>query len=566
LFALARALGAALTSAQVAAAAFEHIMRSVGASTVGIWLLDEDGVIRFAGGAGHSKENDPDAVGDIPLDSEVPAAVAVRTGELISFGSTQERDLRWPALTGLSSDTQAMAVVPLIARGHGIGSLHVGWPAPQDDFEPDVDLLWAVSALCATALDRDQLCESERRARETLEFLSRGTRIMVSALDPLEIVRSLVGLAVPRLAPWCAVYVPEDGELVRLAIEISLDHDLAVDLRNAVPVALDADVPLAEVFRTGRPAVLSDVPAGVVMRTYPEPQARKVLSLGGPRWSALVLPIEAGGEVIGVMSLVSPAWGARPPAEVVYAAEGLAARAGVALRNAERYRVQVENVQLLTAALLPEGVPHLRGWRFAARYAPASGGVCGDWYEAELMPDGLVLLGVGDASGHGLVAAATMARVRHAARGLAVAGIRPGQMLDHLSRLLTAGADSIATSIYGLVDPGTGTGRWASAGHPPPIMIHPDKSVICVGLDPGPPVGLEGAGHAEVTLDLPVGGRLVLYTDGLFERRGEDPVVGIQRLVELIGRLADGSEEEIADGVMATRSESDDACVLVIGR
>lgn len=567
LFSLARALGQALTPNEVAAAVFDHAISSFGASTIGLWLLGDDGIIRFAGGAGDQEPGGPEAVGEMPLDSDLPAATAIRTGQLIGYGSTSERDSRWPSLVGLRTLSQAVAVVPLPGRDRALGALHIGWADPRDSFDPITELLGGLADLCATALDRSQLYERERLARETLEFLNQGTRLMVSALDPQQIVRSLVELAVPRLAPWCAVYVAEQDHLVRVAVEIAPDPLLAGELRNAGPIPIAADIPLSAVYRSGETAVVAHVPAEMVARTYPAEQARKVLALGDTNWSAIVVPVRTGGEVIGVMSLVSPDWAERPPPEVSYAAEGLAARAGVALHNARLYREQVDNVTMLTAALLPEGVPTIEGVRFAARYVPASGGVCGDWYEAELMPDGRVLVGIGDASGHGLVAAATMARVRHAARGLAFAGIQPARMMEHLSQLLSPGiTDQIATAVYGVIDPKTGSGTWACAGHPPPIMIGPDRTVTCLPLQPGPPIGAGFMTHTEEAVELPAGARLVLYTDGVFERRGEDPSAGIERLVDTVRDVADGSEGDIAQAVMSKRGETDDACVLVIGR
>jgi GAF domain-containing protein len=569
LYLLARALGETLTAAEVASVVFEEALEDLGAASVGLWLRETDDVIRFAGGAGYERGKGPDAVGDITLDSDLPAAVCLRSGQIVSYGNSDERDARWPELIGLSVASQAVAVVPLVApRGRRTGALHIGWPEPRHNFHPDEDLLRAIGDLTASALERARLYEGERRARETLEFLNQATRLMVSALDPDEIVRAIVRLAVPHLAPWCAVYVAEDKQLHRVAIEFAADPDLAADLREAPPVPIDADISLAEAFRTGRTVELTTVSPDEVYRTYPRDTAEKLLALPGGPWSGLVLPVQASGEVIGVMSLLSHSWRGRPSSEARYASEGLAARAGVALRNAQRYREQVDNVRLLTAALLPESVPRLPGLTFAARYAPASGGVSGDWYEAESLPRGPVLVGIGDASGHGVPAAATMAHVRNAARGLAVAGMPPGRMMEHLSALPMGGPDRMATSLYGLLDPVTGAGVWANAGHPPPIEVRPDGTVTRLEMRHGPPLGTGSSGYPETRADVPAGGKIVLYTDGLFERRGEDPMLGIQRLVDVVAGVARSSPEDVAEALVAARpgGEDDDACVLVIAR
>ena len=567
LYLLARALGETLTADEVASVVFKEALEDLGASTVGLWLRDSDEMIRLAAGAGRESAKWPEVVGDIPPDSDLPAAVCVRTGQIVSYRA-DERDDRWPGLSGMPVVSPAVWVVPLVApRGRRMGALHIGWPEAHRDLCPDEDLLGAIGDLTASALDRARLYEGERRARETLEFLNQATRLMVSALDPDEIVRAIVRLAVPHLASWCAVYVAESDQLHRVAIEISIDPGLAADLRNGPPVPIDADLPLAQAFRSGRIVELTDIGIDEVRRIYPADTGDKLEGLPGGRWSGLVLPVQAGGEVIGVMSLLSPTWNGRPTSEVRYAAEGLAARAGVALRNAQRYREQVDNVLVLTAALLPEGLPRLPGISFAARYAPASGGVSGDWYEAESLSRGPVLVGIGDAAGHGVPAAATMAHVRNAARGLAVAGIPPGRMMEHLSALPMGGPDRMATSVYGLLDPTTGAAVWANAGHPPPIVVNPDGTVARLDMRHGPPLGALGGGYSETRADVLTGGKIVLYTDGLFERRGEDPMLGIQRLVDVVAEVARSSAEDVADALVAARpGGDDDACVLVIAR
>jgi GAF domain-containing protein len=532
-------------------------------------LVGDDGMLRYSAGAGSGTDDVAPSVGGIPLDADVPGAVVVRTGEVVTYGSLEERNARWPQLAGLSSSGSAVVVLPLVAGGRRIGCLHVGWPEDLDGlFEPDLPLLMALATLCAAAIDRAQVYERERRARETLEFLNQGTRLMVSALEPEAIVRSLVRLAVPRLAPWCAVYFAEGRHLHRVAVEVSGEPELADLLLSGGAVPVDAPVPLASAYRNRELLVLPDVRADDVMTTYAPELARRVLSLAGGHWSGLVVPVEARGEVIGVMSLLSPEWGGPPPPEVRLAAEGLAGRAGVALDNARRIITEMDNVAVLTAALLPEGVPQLPSLRLAARCVPAWGGVCGDWYEAEVLPGGSVVIGVGDASGHGISAAAAMAQVRNAARGLAAAGMGPAEILDHLSHLALRGrAQSMVTAVYGLVDPRTGDGTFSIAGHPPPLRLLDDGEVEVVGLPPGPPIGTGDRPYRDGQLELPPGGRLVFYTDGLYERRGEDPTLGIRRLVSLVRHYADRSEEELADLLMEWRPDtSDDGCVLVVGR
>lgn len=566
-YAVAQALTEARTASQVTRTVFDHALRDLGATTIGLWLLGPDAVIRFSAGAGTGVDDTAPAVGDIPVDSDLPAAVAVRNGAVLSYAGEEERDARWPVLRGLHSDS-AVVVLPL-DTGHGIiGCLHIGWPEGVSPFPPDRVLLMSLAKLCAAAIDRAQLGERERRARETLEFLHQGTRLMVSALEPEAVVRSLAQLTVPRLAPWCAVYFAEGGYLHRVAVEVTGDPELAQFLMESDPIPIASDLPLAQAFRDRELVFVPEVRAEHVMGTSPTEYAKRLLSLGGDPWSAMVAPVEARGQVIGVLSVLSPEWRGRPPEDVRYAVHGLAGRAGIALDNAQRLGEQTENVAVLTAALLPESLPEVPGLVFAAQYAPASGGVCGDWYEADVLPSGMALVGVGDASGHGVPAAAAMAQVRNAARGLAAADMRPAQLLDHLSRLALRGrAESMVTALYALLDPATGVGSLACAGHPPPVLLHGDGTAELVRAPPGPPLNAGVDRYREWPVALGRGETLVFYTDGIYERRGEDPDLGIGRVLEAARRAAGGGVEQVVTAVMAVRPDTtDDGCVLVVGR
>src|SRR5579872_4748929 len=238
---VAQALSEAVTAGQVAEAIFEHALRDLGATTVGLWLVVDD-VLRYSAGAGVGAEDVAPAIGDIPLDSDIPGALAVRTGAPVVYGSLEERHARWPELRSLRSSGSAVAILPLVTADRTVGCLHVGWAQEEAaPFQPDLALLEALAKVCAAALDRALLYERERRVRETLDFLNEGTRLMVSALEPEAIVRSLVRLAVPRLAPWCAVYVAEGRHLHRVAVEVADDPELSRLVLAGRPVPVDTD-------------------------------------------------------------------------------------------------------------------------------------------------------------------------------------------------------------------------------------------------------------------------------------------------------------------------------------
>src|SRR5581483_6096033 len=195
----------------------------------------------------------------------------------------------------------------------------------------------------------------------------------------------------------------------------------------------------------------------------------------------------------------------------------LAAEARLTAELAEERRVAVE----LQRAILPlhDEAFELPGLRTMVRYLPASkaGRVGGDWYITADMPGGHVLIALGDVAGHGLAAAAGMARLRGALAGLAITGLPPERLVGWLNDLVHhVGAEHTASVVAGYFDPASRRLTWAQAGHPPPVLV---RGSTAEPLDPPPGVLLGAAqdGYGAATLDLLPGDLLLLYSDGLIE-------------------------------------------------
>ena len=309
--------------------------------------------------------------GDVPLEGG-PAQAVLTSGEAVYWSTLGQRNRDYPEYAGFSSSCQSWAILPLTAHGMTFGVLSVGWADPRRFGHEDSALLHVIAHQCAIAVDRARLEEVERSERETLELMSEGTRVMVSELDPASVVRKLVLIAVPRLAPWCAVYVAERATLRRVAIEIADNTDLAEELRGLEAVDIGADSPLSLCYRTGVARVVPRVTEKEV-RSYSHAQRERFLSAKAS-WTALIVPIKAGGKVIGVMSLVPDNWGGSAPSEAWHSAEGLAGRAGVALSNARRYDLEHSTASLLTEAVLPRGSQTSPAMRSQAGTSPPKGG------------------------------------------------------------------------------------------------------------------------------------------------------------------------------------------------
>ncbi|WP_405148185.1 serine/threonine-protein phosphatase [Sphaerisporangium sp. NBC_01403] len=228
----------------------------------------------------------------------------------------------------------------------------------------------------------------------------------------------------------------------------------------------------------------------------------------------------------------------------------------------------------LRDAILPDtgGSILLPSAHIAVRYVPAekTSSLGGDWYEATTLPDGRVLLAIGDVAGHGLPAIAQMAQLRHALVGLAMTGEPPDRLLAWLNRLVCHRmGEGTATAIVGHLDPLTGLFTWAQAGHPPPILVRGG-----VARQLSPPEGVVLGASLELpyalgSLSLCPGDLLLLFTDGLVERRGRDIDEGLALTVAAAETLTwDACLAEKLDMLVESvggPNPEDDICLLAVG-
>jgi serine phosphatase RsbU (regulator of sigma subunit) len=282
----------------------------------------------------------------------------------------------------------------------------------------------------------------------------------------------------------------------------------------------------------------------------------------------IAVPLIARGETRGVVSFAFRNAGRLADPGIMYAINGLAARAAIALDNAQRFDDERTALRTLAETLLPSGVPAIPGFEIAARYVAASGAVGGDWFDILPLEDAF-LVGVGDVAGHGMAATARMSELRHTARALARWHRRPRALLGELARFASEAEQPLLTTVaYARIRTATGRGRWASAGHPPAIQVRHGTPVV-LGAPHGPPLGVKPAAeYRDGPLGLDPGDLFVLYTDGVVERREAGIDDGIARLAELVGANRDQPLDAVADTVVdeLCRDPDDDCCVLLVRR
>ena len=238
---------------------------------------------------------------------------------------------------------------------------------------------------------------------------------------------------------------------------------------------------------------------------------------------------------------------------------------------AERQRSLQTEHRLVTALQqiilpLPAGTISLPGLRVAVRYEPAEEltRVGGDWYDVVELPSGRTLLAIGDVAGHGITAAATMARLRHAVAALAVTTTDPAELLRYLNHLVCDDpTEPTATVVIARYDPANSSITWAQAGHPPPIVFHNDAAAVLDRPD-GMVVGARRDGrYANATTVLDEGDTMLLYTDGLIERRGRFDVDWLAPVL----RIVDSAAQDTLDGLLCRlqpANPDDDTCVLAL--
>ncbi|SDK05529.1 SpoIIE family protein phosphatase [Nonomuraea jiangxiensis] len=410
--------------------------------------------------------------------------------------------------------------------------------------------------VCSVALDF-----SNSKARDHLDLLREAGVRFGSTLDVMKIAQALAELAVPVLADYVTVDVPEavlpgteplqrlaateiSGPVFRRAGVASV-HDGALEsLRERKEtVFMPPRSPFTEVLRSRRPHLerVLDTSPGTWLDLDPD-RARTIHATG--MHSLIVIPLEAHGDVLGVATFARTSNPVPFTRDDLLLAEELATRAALSLDNARQYTRERLTALTLQRDLLPHDLCGSGTVEVAARYLPSDTheGVGGDWYDAIHLPGGRIALVVGDVTGHGINAAATMGRLRTAVRTLAYLDLPPDELLTHLDHLMTKDARGFdatgATCLYAVYDPQTSRCTMAAAGHPPPAIVTPSGDVTFPSLPTGTPIGVGLGTFQSHDLHLPAGTLLALYTDGLIESRQADLDTGMARLSDALAHAA----------------------------
>jgi PAS domain S-box-containing protein len=295
-------------------------------------------------------------------------------------------------------------------------------------------------------------------------------------------------------------------------------------------------------------------------------EGRSAVELGD---GTLAVPLRAAGELFGAVA-VGGANGATPVSQrgalIAHAAE----RAALIIRRALLLEREQHVASTLQHDLLPHSLPELPGVALAAHFRAGGHGieVGGDWYDVIPLAGGRVGLVVGDVAGRGVAAAARMGQLRSVARAYALEGHSPAafaQRMNVYHRALSP--DDLTTIVYAVIEPDRDRMSFVNAGHPPPLLVPPRGTPhLLEGVTP--PLGVSDLPvHPETVVDFPPGTAVVLYTDGLVERRGEGVDSGLKRLLTAAGASREGLEalrDRVVESCLGPSSGDDDVTALFV--
>ena len=415
---------------------------------------------------------------------------------------------------------------------------------------------------------------------ERLRFLAEIREAMLGTLDAGESVGRLVELLVPRLCDWTIVTaIEEDGrprELGRSHRDPGRLADLDTYLNGRIRGTADDSVLAAALF-SGEPVHQDVIDPSLVEASLVTEEVREAwqrLDAG----SFTLVPLRARGETFGAIALVNTS--RRPPhseMEIAIAVE-VARRASLPLDNARLYERQLKVAETLQRSLLtpPPQPDHLE---IAVRYQPAASNmhVGGDWYDAFQQPDGATLLVIGDVIGHNVEAAAAMGQVRSIVRGIAYDRQEgPASILTRVDAVMSGlRIGTLATALIARIEqpaaqaPDLRTLRWSSAGHLPPLVLHPDGRVDVLDTRPEMLLGAEAPDRrTDHEAQLLPGDTLLFYTDGLIEQGRTLIDEGIARLTAVTAELGHLTVDQVCDQLLAriVRHRSDDDIAIVAVR
>ncbi len=534
-------------------------------------VVGEDGQLRFAGIAGLDAGAEAAVAGLSPHSGYGPEVV-------LSGESVLSPQLPWPP-EGHPELADSLAVgsgmaVPLSVGGRVLAVLGLARRAETQPFgDDDRRLVEELAARAALAVDNVLLLAGERATARRLAVLQQVTAEVSAATTPEEVAeaaaRALAGLTAD--GGRAGVYEVDAGHRSLTALAMSGRDGAEAENRRAwASVPLSAPLALSTAVTTGRPVWVEGSEERLAGPAGLPPDLADSLETH-PLAAAAALPLAVGGRVLGVLGMAF-----RRPHRFPEEERGLllavAEQVALALDRARLYRAELDIATTLQRSLLPAAMPELAGLALAAEYLPGAVGTSagGDWYDVVELDGDRIAIAVGDVVGQGPSAAAVMGQLRSALSAALLQGCPPAAALELLDRFAARLPGALASSAACLVvDRASGRVRWARAGHPPALLVTGGDVTLLDGAGSGPVLGVPGrVAYTEGSAQVAPGTTLLLYTDGLVERRGEALDAGLARITEAARRHAAADPgrlvQRLLGEVLADSDQPDDVAVIAV--
>lgn len=560
--AVTEALGSALTQAEVAAVIVDAGVAALDADAGLVYGVEGQELVLL--GAAGFRADEVEPWRRVTVDASHPAAEAARRQAPIVLESLEELGAYYPDLQAASRalGDVGMLAVPIHLGSRVTGVLCFTIRRPREVGDEEHGLAVTMARQCAQALERSRLYEAERRARadaeraaERTERLHELTAALAQAVTIAETAEVLLReslRAVDATAGWVAFRTDDGRELERVA---SVGYPESVVAKyDRFPT--DAQLPAVEAISSGAPLWFEA--AGDLGARFP--------ALMGEHTDAghealAILPIRRQREPIGFVALAFSEPRVFGLADRVLLLT-VVRQCEQAFERAQLYEHERHVAETLQRSMLPDRLPELAGVSLAARYLPGLEGlhVGGDWYDVIELPERRLGLVVGDVAGKGVPAASTMGRLRHALRIYASEGRKPRAAVRRLNDLFEDVEASFATLVFLVVDLDTGACRYTNAGHLPPLVRRRDGAVDLLARPASLPLGVGPTSYRHEALSLGRGDILLLYTDGLVERRDRPLDEGLRALTEIVAGGPGEPEpllDRVVDELVGDRREDD---------
>ncbi len=522
-------LGAAESMADVIEAAVNHMAGAIRAAVTSLMIREGD-TLRLVAGHG-LRPGVIDEWAAFHVDDDNPASEAVRLGRPVTVSHEATLERRYPSLIGQVPPGRSILGLPL-GTGSPVGVLGLTF---EDNWLPgprELDFLTTFAEACGQAIRRVRAAAVAAERADQLAFLAEASAELARSLDYRATLSNVANLVVPGLADWCAVDIIEGDRLVTLAVAHCDPAKVqwAWELKRRYPPDLDAPRGAAQVARTGVSELIVEITDEMLVAgAHDEEHLRLARELN--LRSALVVPLAASGRSLGAISLLR-AENDRPyTAADLRLVEDIGRRAGAAIENAMLHSQTRDTAVQLQRAVLPARLPEIAGWDLAAFYEPGGAAeVGGDFFDVVPLPDGRLVVFIGDVMGHGVPAAAAMAQLRASVRAFLCVDPSPRTVLTYLQQMFELlGISRLVTLLYAVVDLAAGSLELINAGHYAPLLIRADGNTAWAQTPPRRLLGAAPDDCVPVTFPFGRSDTLLMFTDGVVERRGEIIDCGLER-------------------------------------